>query len=462
MCVNYPCSIYTIGKLQKQVIFSNYTVILIYPKPTIMKTVVHYFYFLQTKIYLLVLAALFSVNSFAQLQLAFTGTPALTGTAGTVGATYTFLNVGNTGSQTINAHVTIVSVYGGAVLADIDTESDGSNNALQPVITGSQSAGNCWGIKFAINFVDASTDLPILLNSFKCSGVDIDGDGGLMREFNTFYNPSTYILESPTDLAVTSNAGNIKFTAPQSEFPGILISETAVAVTCLYNKTSGLEIELGACCTTGACSASAGNVIHSINFFDPVTFTNAAVLPVKITSFSAAVQNGGTLLNWESATETNLALYTLQYSEDGSIFTDVNTVNAKGSNATYSYIDNAIRKAEINYYRLKLTDVNGRVSFSAILVVRDDKNLLHTISVSPNPFIKNLAISFTAATKQTVNFRLLNSEGKVIQSMRRQVVKGTNNFTMENNDASSGAGNIYWVIASGDKGVLATLKILKQ
>ena len=282
-----------------------------------------------------------------------------------------------------------------------------------------------------------------------------------MREFNTFYDPNAYILESPTDLAVTSTAGSIQFTAPQNQFPGINISNTSVAVSCLYNKKSGLEIELGGCCTTGACDALAGN-IHSINFFDPVTFTNASVLPVKINGFSASVVSGGTLLNWESATETNLAFYTLQYSEDGRNFTDVNAVNAKGSNAAYSYFDNTIRAAEIKYYRLKFTDLSGRISFSAILVVRDDKNLLQLISVFPNPFVKDLAISFTSATKQTVNFRLVNSEGRVIQTISRQVEKGTNNFTMENNQANVNARNVYWVIAAGENGVIASLKILKQ
>ena len=426
-----------------------------------MKTVLSPFHLQQKKIYILVFAILFGVNIFAQLQLTFAGTPALSGTAGTPGAKYTFLNVGNTGSQIINAEITLVSLWGGAVLTNIDTESDGNSNAWQPVITGSQSAGNCWGIKFAINFIDASTDLPVPLNSFRCSGVDIDGDGGLMREFNTFYDPNAYILESPTDLAVTSTAGSIQFTAPQNQFPGINISNTSVAVSCLYNKKSGLEIELGGCCTTGACDALAGN-IHSINFFDPVTFTNASVLPVKINGFSASVVSGGTLLNWESATETNLAFYTLQYSEDGRNFTDVNAVNAKGSNAAYSYFDNTIRAAEIKYYRLKFTDLSARISFSAILVVRDDKNLLQLISVFPNPFVKDLAISFTSATKQTVNFRIVNSEGRVIQTISRQVEKGTNNFTMENNQANVNARNVYWVIAAGENGVIASLKILKQ
>jgi hypothetical protein len=102
----------------------------------------------------LLLFFFFSCSLFSQIQLNFSGTPALSGTGGAIGAKYTYANVGTAGSITIKAVVEIINNTG-ADLDNIDgpVSGGGTDNAFQPVINGSQTSGNCWSIVFRITFI---------------------------------------------------------------------------------------------------------------------------------------------------------------------------------------------------------------------------------------------------------------------------------------------------------------------
>lgn len=416
---------------------------------------------MKTIITSLLLILSFLVKSgFSQVQLSFTGAPAVTGTPGAVGTKYIYANVGSVGPVTIKAEINIVAITGGAVLASIDGTAAGSANAWQPIINGSQTSGNCWGIEFLINFFDAGTSLPLILSSFKSSGVDIDGDGGTLREYNTFYNPSAYTVETPTNLAITNLTGNYEFKSPQTQYPGIALTQTNVSVSCLYTARSGVRLLLGSCCVAGACSATTTNRLHSINFFDAIPFTNGTTLPVKLISFSATKLSQGTLVAWKSAEEINLSKYTLQYSSDGINFIDFASINSTGSNTSYSFVDNTTRNFTITYYRLKSIDTDGRTALSNILAIKNDKILINEINATPSPFQKDFSITLQSNTNRMMDFHIINMDGKTLKSIRRNVVKGTNIFPVEDN--STLPSGVYLLLAVSDNGVISKIKIVKQ
>ncbi len=425
-----------------------------------MKSFLHFFSKKTKKLLLTLFITLLSINCFSQIQLSFTGIPTVTGTPGAVGAKYTYANVGSVGPVIIKAEINIVAITGGAVLANIDGTAAGSANAWQPIINGSQTSGNCWGIEFLIDFFDAGTSLPLTLSSFKSSGVDIDGDGGTLREYNTFYSPSAYTVENPTSLTITNLSGNYEFKSPQTQYPGIALTQTNVAVTCLYNVRSSVQLLIGSCCVAGACTATGTNRLHSINFFDAIPYTSGTTLPVKLTSFSATKLLQGNLIAWKSAEEINLSKYILQYSSDGINFIDFASINSTGSNTSYSFVDNTSRSSAITYYRLKSIDTDGRTALSNILVIKNDKILINNITATPGPFKKDFNITLQSNANRMVDFRIINMDGKTVKSIRQNVVKGTNIFLVENN--STLPSGVYLLLAVSENGVIAKTKIVKQ
>ncbi len=111
---------------------------------------------------------------------------------------------------------------------------------------------------------------------------------------------------------------------------------------------------------------------------------NGNTLPVMITNIVAINKENNVEVNWHTTTELNISHFSIQHSTDGTSFTDISTVKAIGSGAnSYSFTDNNPINTPVLYYRLGITDKDGKVTYSqAVLVTLKRKS---TISLSPNP-----------------------------------------------------------------------------
>lgn len=318
-------------------------------------------------------------NTAAQTQLTFNQTPVVSGTAGALNTTYTYSNVGTTGSTTIRAVIKIVEKTGGASLYTIDATSGGSSNAWQPVINGPSTAnGSCWGIKFEVSFYDASNGFPLTLASFSASGVDIDGDGGNLREYNEPYGMSSYTVENPTDLTVMGVTGGYHFRSPQTGYNGISLTQTNVAATWLYEGVQTFSIKIGSCCVGGSCSASgSSNRQSSINFYDAVSYNvGTTVLPVDFLSFNGHKTASGNKMFWNVSRQSNVVQYVVEKSESpAGPFVSAGIVPSSNSNSetiAYTYLDSP--NEPVTYYRVKAVDKDGHFRYSSTIKI--NQNLL--------------------------------------------------------------------------------------
>jgi len=121
--------------------------------------------------------------------------------------------------------------------------------------------------------------------------------------------------------------------------------------------------------------------------FSPFTFGFGPVLPVlsvTLIDFKAAMLNDIVNLNWTTMNEFSFANFELERSADGRNFTKIGTVAAHNTptNHFYYLVDN-YPIAGLNFYRLKMIDIDGSFKYSTILkIVRNGKK---TFSVYPNP-----------------------------------------------------------------------------
>lgn len=140
-------------------------------------------------------------------------------------------------------------------------------------------------------------------------------------------------------------------------------------------------------------------------------------LPVKLISFTATLQNKNALLQWQTADELNVVKYNIQRSLDGNTFTTTGSVNATGnSTATknYSYTDNniiALNTSKI-YYRLQVVDIDGKVTYSKIEIVKPGTDLL--VSIAPNPVHDHIIVSSPDKIKTIC---ILNTKGQIIKTI---------------------------------------------
>ena len=133
---------------------------------------------------------------------------------------------------------------------------------------------------------------------------------------------------------------------------------------------------------------------------DSVRLSVPAVLPIELLSFDAIYDNNDNKVNltWSTASETNNALFTVQRSTDGEIFSDALTEKGAGNSSQtlyYAGADETILGGTV-YYRLMQTDYDGHHAYSKIVSV-DENNSGH-MQVFPDPATSLININYYAAS----------------------------------------------------------------
>ena len=154
-----------------------------------------------------------------------------------------------------------------------------------------------------------------------------------------------------------------------------------------------------------------------------VVFRQSTVVPVSFISIKAAQAGKNIAVQWNVASEVNVASYEVEKSTDGSRFSKAGTVAAKQA-ATYNWLDeNAVNGS--NYYRIKSVDNNGQAKYSSIVKVTIGKAGA-VITVSPNPVQGNfINIQFTEEPAGKYGVRLINIAGQVVYNRTMQHAGGS-------------------------------------
>jgi len=77
-------------------------------------------------------------------------------------------------------------------------------------------------------------------------------------------------------------------------------------------------------------------------------------------------------LEWKTGEESNLQNFSIERKTPQSSFAEIITVQPKGNNSYYTYLDKSAYKfnnSMVFIYRLKIVDIGGQVSYSAEITV---------------------------------------------------------------------------------------------
>jgi hypothetical protein len=155
--------------------------------------------------------------------------------------------------------------------------------------------------------------------------------------------------------------------------------------------------------TFDAAGVGSNYSAYTINWLIP--------LPIKLESFTAAPQGNSVILNWVVSEETNTATYEIEFSVNAVSFTSIGNVVAS-NRRNYSML-HTTPVGGINFYRLKTTDKDGKVSYSEIRKVNFGKGIV--LSVYPNPATDVLNITVTGAmVNKPAVIRIITIDGKVL------------------------------------------------
>ncbi len=385
---------------------------------------------------LLLILTLYSFFALSQ-ELTFKNPILESGVDGADGAVYRFMKV----NSKVDALVTISARSSSQVkLQDIDKKAAGLDKAFQPQVMFNDNntpAGNIdWWMEFNITFVNSGLNSPAAVDSFRVTGLDIDGNSDKINEWVSFYNNASFSYENTTllnssniyeTIGITNTVVGKKFDGPTKRYHNIDTAAKDVMVTTNYVGLNSFKFRAGGHSTKGN---GATDGMYAF-WFKSLNTSQEFSLPLVLTEFSATLNNKIVGLNWITGKEKSLNYFVVERSVNGVDYKEIGVVVASGGSnvkTTYNFSDEINNKATgIVYYRLKMVDFEGRSQRSQVRMIRvgEEKDNLR-LDTYPNPVTSELRITLPVAWQNaTVSFDLYTSNGLMVKHM----VAGKSNQT---------------------------------
>lgn len=184
-------------------------------------------------------------------------------------------------------------------------------------------------------------------------------------------------------------------------------------------------------CANGPITSAISVAVSPNRICANSTIASPIILPIKLVSFTTKFNaNKKPVLEWKTAYEISSEKIELQKSNDGRTFTTINTFSTDENSLnekTYTQEDAGFTAGETAYYRIKQTDLDGKLFYSKVVYVSDKSS--SDISVFPNPvkaggqiFLKGVK----AADVQARNIRVSDMTGRNVEF----TVNGTNSIQL--------------------------------
>jgi hypothetical protein len=448
-------------------------------------------------------------------ELIFRNPVLKSGTANKQGAVYRFSNV----ISGVDAEITLKKFSRpDIVMQDVDLASLGWDKAFQPQfgLPGLVAPFQNWYVDFQIKFFQAGTNTSITVPKVDMTALDVDGDGLSINEYAVFQNPSNviystvnYLTDQPagtlgqsftcpvdgllslltpcllcggdgktgiwnlTDCAAC-NATGLKYLlcnhaydgtngdileGPVENFTNIDTAATQVMATYQYTEVNTIDFRYGA--KSGALASNGAGIRLNSAWFRQFSLAPPSILPVKLSNFSAFLNNKDVNLTW-TANEENVSHYVIQRSTDGQHYSDIAIVfanNVPGS-STYKYKDaNVSSSANVVYYRLQMVDIGkegGNYSQTRIIRLGKEAESLK-LTAYPNPVKDQLKLTLpTAWQGQPVILQLYNANGSMVQGI--QLSSASQTETVQLGKISKG----FYLIKAICNGEAAEQRIIKN
>jgi hypothetical protein len=283
------------------------------------------------------------------------------------------------------------------------------------IVNAGTSAGNCFyaigAVKVEIPFVPAGLNL----HYYKYD----DALSFSSAKYDWVYNEAQDLLVGINNVNITAGLGS-------TEIVDIKIKGVK-ATPIPSSNISDLQMELGFVFNNSTdCS---GDNTHYLRIN---VGPSGGVLPVTLSEFDAKAENCVSVIKWKTSNETNLNKFEIETSSDGLVFLVAGTVKPSASSSIGQYQFSWNQPTGKAYYRLKMIDNDGSITYSKIIPITSDCNdKKKFVQLYPNPVnaTQLLKVNITGYDK-AIRGDLYSAAGQFIKSF---ILKnGGNELSVEN------------------------------
>ena len=309
--------------------------------------------------------------------------------------------------------VLFTTIPGGLTFTQQNTPGDNGDNTNSDA---NPATGRTTGIALAASEVDLTIDAGLFKPRAVIGNyvwVDLNNDGVQQSTEPAASGILVTLLDgggNPVAIAITDGTGRYLF-------PNVAPGNYSISFSNLPQGTAFTSANAGG--DDAVDSDVIGTTITGIvvttttnNISFDAGIVGFVTLPVRL-QFFAVKSGNNAILSWKVSDESDVRSYVLEHSSDGRNFVTLATYNSDGI-SEYSKTD-LQPFAGINYYRVRVENLNGSVEYSETRVVRFDGKGIITIFPNPASHIVNIQLPENWQSKQ-VSIDVISRLGQVVVS----------------------------------------------
>ena len=189
--------------------------------------------------------------------------------------------------------------------------------------------------------------------------------------------------------------------------------------------------------------------IGSVDFLNP--------LPITVNYLNGTRQNSNHLLTWKiTCNSTAGATMSLERSSDGRNYNSIYTITASALRCRQPFDQTDTHPlAGVNYYRLKITDANGKVTYSSVISLINADKGFEVMNIAPNPIVNgSFKLNISAAQKMQLDIVITDMQGRQLQKQTMNLIAGFNAIDMSVKNFAKGTYQVSGNTADGISGVI--------
>ncbi len=169
-----------------------------------------------------------------------------------------------------------------------------------------------------------------------------------------------------------------------------------------------------------------------------------------------STKNKKVALKWKINEQGNYS-YTIEKSRDGENFSEVESSNIKAEEkGEFTWVD-AYPKM-VNCYRLKLTDEQGEITYSKVLVIQMFKTgQVSLVGATPDLSANDINVDVQMKEDAFVTLNITDKDGKIVMQQKERAKEGMNQFSIKGSSAMNPGSYFLKVVVNGTDCLLVQL-----
>lgn len=200
----------------------------------------------------------------------------------------------------------------------------------------------------------------------------------------------------------------------------------------------------------------------NVSTFSPFTFAArvAGVVPIKLEYIKAQKASNGNALNWKvTCLSTNIVME-LQRAADTRNFNSITTISASQERCGQPFDFTDLQPlAGKNFYRLKMIDADGKISYSPVVAVINNSKGFEFVGLYPTIVKNETTLSVSAVKPVTIETKFTDMSGRVIKTFAKSIPAGSSLIQI---DCSTLAPGIYNITSIADNTTSKVMRFIKN